>query len=433
MATSINYAQIQATAKEIYGKPETFQKASPMTQDLIKQFPFEAGDEPGSQYSQGIRMTEEWGFGRRAAGQAATTLRPPIALKTEKISYLPGRLEFTTRIDGEAIDRAKSSKQNFKEAIGLRMEGMRDSLLKLTEWNLLNGGRPLGVIATGGIAAGSDATRKVITFTDASWVGGFWACTENMPVDIYDSTSAALSGTAVKRNTSSATNQFYVEAVDLDAKKVTFRADAAADWTNVVAGDCVWLATHYLTEPLGLTVISQVPASYNLFGLTKAQYGIWGGVVDNVAGALTIPRVMSMLAKLAERSGGAKTKYELRCSNRVFSGLNSDLLSGRRYDVSYKRTIENGVEALEVYGPNGYVAIQTHLYMPDGIAHICDPRVYTRRGVKDIDFTAPGGNGDYLLVRPDVDAMEYRATSQQGMFCDRPGGTGVFTGLTVPA
>lgn len=431
MASSINYAQIQNTAKEIYGKPETFQKASPMTQDLIKQFPFEEGDEPGSTYSQGLRMTEEWGFGRRAAGQAASTMRPPIALKTEKISFLPGRLEFRTQIDGEALDRAQSNRQNFKEAVGLRMEGMRDSLLKLTEWNLLNGGRPCGVISV--VAAGSDATRKVITFSDASWVGGFWACTENLPVDIYDSTSIALSGTAVKRNSSSATNQYYVESINLDTKQVTFRADASADWTGVVAGDAVWLATHYLTEPLGMTVISQVPAAYNLFGLTKNQYGIWAGVTDNVAGALTIPRVMSMLAKLAERSGGAKTRYELRCSNRVFAGLNSDLLSSRRYDTSYKRTIENGVESLEVYGPNGYVAIMTHLYMPDGVAHICDPRVYTRRGVKDIDFTSPGAGGEYLLPRPDVDAMEYRATSQQGIFCDRPGGTGVFTGLTVPA
>lgn len=433
MASSINYAQIQNTAKEIYGKPESFQKASPMTQDIIKQFPFEAGDEPGSTYSQGLRMTEEWGFGRRAAGQAATTMRPPIALKTEKISFLPGRLEFRTQIDGEALDRAQSSKQNFKEAVGLRMEGMRDSCLKLTEWNLLNGGRPCGVIKSGGIAAGSDATRKVITFTDESWVGGFWAGTENMPVDIYNAASISLSGGATKRNSSSATNQYYVDSYDLDAKTVTFRADDSADWTNVVAGDAVWLATHYLTEPLGMTVISQVSSTYNLFGLTRAQYGIWGGVVDSVGGSLTLPRVMSMLAKLSERSGGAKTMYELRCSARVFSGLNADLLGSRRYDTSHSRKIENGVERLEVYGPNGHVSIQTHLYMPDGVAHICDPRVYTRRGVKDLDFTAPGGSGDYLLVRPDVDAMEYRATSQQGIFCDRPGGTGVFTGLTVPA
>lgn len=424
MATSITPAQASGLFKQVYG--DRFLKAAPVEKQLQEDFVFEAGDEPGEAFVESIRMTEEQGFTFRRGGTAADTMRPPVALKTEKASILGDILEFRSRIDFQTMQRAMNSKQAFKTHVGFRMEAMRDSVVKHQEWSLLQGGRAVAAIAS---ISGSGVTRTV-TLTAGSFAAGFLASSENMPLDIYDSTSATTT-TAVKRNSSAATAKYSVAAYDLDAGTLTLTADDANDWTGVVAGDLIWRATSYTNESPGLLgLTANQTATVN--GISAATYAAWRGIVDSTGGTLSMARVLRLAAKQAARNG-SKSKLTLRVSPLQFSVLNADLSAARRYDGSYNRTKgTNGYGAIEYFSPNGIIEVKTHLFMKDSEAHLSDDSHVARRGVHDITFEQPNG-GEYFLVVPDINAFEYRGAVQNALLNVRPASSALLTGLTVPA
>lgn len=421
MATSITPAQYTATFKQIYG--DEFLKGSFVEKQLQDDFPFKEADKPGEAFVQAIRMTEEQGFTFRLGGSGAARMRDPIALKTERATILGDILEFRSRIDGEVMRRAMNSKQAFKEHVGLRMEAMRDSITKHQEWSLLQGGREVAIVSA---VSGSGATRTV-TLTTGSYAAGFLANSENMPLDIYDTTGVT------KRNTSAAEAKYSVGAYDLDTGILTLVADNAADWAGVIAGDKVWRASSKGTESAGLLAISANQTA-TINNISATTYALWRGIVDSTGGAISMARILQMAAKQSSRNG-TKSKFKVRCSPRNFAVLNSDLAAARRFDGSYSRTKgTNGYGAIEFYSPNGVIEISVHLFMKDSEIHFSDDTHVSRRGVSDISFQAPNAaSGEYFLIVADYDQVEYRASAQQGLLNVRPCSSGLFTGLTVPA
>jgi len=421
--------------REIYG--DDFLVACPVEREVMDTFPFKTGDEPGVEFIEAQRMTEEQGFSFRQAGSSNVTMQQSIALKTEKTRYLPNILEFRSTVDVESIKRAMASgKQAFKDTLGVRQEAQRDSVVKHANWTLLNGNRPCGVIAAGGIAAGSSAARRVITLTPASYADAFWACSENMPLDIYDSTSATLSGSAVSRGSVSGgvTSRFRVYAWDPDALTLELEADTTADWAGVVAGDCLWRATSYLNEDYGMVGIAAA-SGQTIFGISQTQYGIWRPVRDVTGGALTMNRLLRMVALIHARSP-TKARYIARLHPIQWEALNIDLTARRVYDGSYKTTkAENGTGEIEFFSAHGSVVIRGNSFMKRGECIVTDDKKWSRRGVSDIDFAFPLSNGDekeYYVVKQDVNAVEFRAYSQQGMYCNMLARNGFFGNLDVP-
>lgn len=427
MADSINYSQAQKLFKEIYGTD--FLKACPVERQLYDTFTFERGEAPGAAFVQAVRMTEEQGFTfRRGNTDITSDMRDPVALKVEQARITGDILEFRSRVDVPTFVQALDNKRAFRDMVGLRQEAMRDSVMKHQEWTLLCGGRPLGEISA--IAAGSIATRKILTITAATWAGGFWAGSENMPLDIYDSTSATRAPGAVSRMVT-VNGTYKVISYDLDAKTLEVEAPAAGDWVPVGVGDCLWRATSYLNESLGLLELTNTNTGV-VNNIDASAYGLWRGVRDTAGGALSVDRVIKMAAKVATRSS-ARTKLTFRCSPLQHTVFNAELSGLRRYDGSYERKAKQGFMSIELYTPNGLIEILPHSFMPDGVTHLSDDSQVTRRGPSDIDFNMPGmGEQMYLLV-PNRNQIEYRAYSYQGLLNMAPARSGIFTGLTVPA
>lgn len=431
MAQSIDFTQAQKNFKEIYG--DDFLKACPEERSLYDTFKFEADDAPGAAYKVGMRMTEEQGFSFRKGTSSAgdNPMNNPIALKVEAAQFLGDILEFRSRIDVNVFAQGMTSKRAFKETVGLRQEAQRDSMVKHTEWSLLNGGRPVGIITA--IAAGATAVRKLVTITAASWAGGFWAASENMPLDIYDATSIARSTTAVKRLTSSTSVDAYYKVIsyNLDSRVLEIEAPTAGDWTGVVVGDALWRDSSYLNESLGLLELTATQTGV-VNGIDASAYGLWRGIVDSNGGLLTVARVLGMAARVATRSS-ARSKMTFRCSPYQFNTFNTELSALRKYDGLYNRKAQQGFAMIEFYSPNGLIEVVPHTFMPDSVAHLNDDSAVTRRGVSDIDFTMPGGSNEMYLITPNNNQVEYRAYSQQGLFHVKPARSGLFTGLTIPA
>lgn len=438
-APNISVSALRQQFKEVYG--DEFLTACPVERQIYEKFPFKKGDEPGAEFVEAIRMTEEQGFSFRKAGTTGITMQPSIALKTESVRYTGDILEFRSTVDYEAVKRGMTSKQAFKDTVGVRQEAQRDSLVKHLEWTLLNGGSPCGVIsgtpaAGSGIYAGSQF--RVVTLTAASYADAFWACSENMPLDIYDSTSAALSGTAVRRNTvvGGALGLFRVRAWDPDALTLTIEADTAADWSTVVSGDCLWRSTSYLNESLGMVGVCN-SANQVLFNINQATYGQWRPVRDLTGGPLTMARLLRAVALIHSRSA-TKAEYMARVHPLQWSALNNDLAALRRLNgESYKsKQGNNGFGEIEFYSAMGTIKVVGHSFMKRGECIITDDMKWSRRGVSDIDFAMPvstSNEPEYYIIKQDVNAVEFRAYSQQGMYCNMPSRNAYLGNLDVPA
>lgn len=440
MATSLSVADGAAKLfKEVYG--DEFIVACPAHRELIDTFKFESGDEPGKIFKQGVRMSEEQGFTRRAGGTEAGTLRDPVALHIENASILGCVLEFRSRVDIDTFVQGMSSKQAFRETVGLRQEAQRDSIYKHLEWDLLQGGRTLGVITN--VAAGSSAAEKIVTISDATWVSGWWAGAENMPLDIFTtestSTSTATQATATKRNTSSSTAKFKVVSVNFTDKKVTLLADAAADWTNVVATDALWRVTEFVAgtgcvvSP-GLIRLSEF-TSGTVNGIDASTYGLWRGIQNSSGGTITMSRILKTVAEMSNRSTG-KRVFTARLGSLSWEQVNSDLAALRRYDGSYERTKGyNGFAEIIFYSPNGEIRLRAHPFMRESEVHISDDSTITRRGPSDVRFTlGPTGEQEQMyILRQDSNQYEFRAYSNQALLNVKPARSAIFTALTVPS
>jgi hypothetical protein len=421
VATSITPAQAQAMFKQVFG--DTFLKVLEPQNKLQTLFPFETSEKPGEAFVQAIRMTEEHGFTLRASGQAATTMNSPVALKVERATILGSIIDFASRVDVETMVRAMSSKQTFKDHVGLRMEGMRDAMRRHLEWNCLYGGTPLATVT----AIGSGTTTRTLTIDPKAWAGGWWAASENMPLDI---TSDAAGTTKLNTNASIA-----VSGYDLSARTVTVTGnstDLAAVATALGSASVyVWrLGGSAATEAPGIiTILNTQSGTVN--GISATSYGMWRGVQQAVNGQLTMAQVLQADAKCAER-GLSKASKKCYVSPRNFAVLNSDLSASRRYDGSFSRKAINGFGAIEFYSPSGVIEFETHPYLKDGDAPLLDTATWSRVGPSDITFEIPGSGGDYFVLVQGVQAYEYRGYSQQGMLCTAPAHSAVLSGLVVP-
>lgn len=428
---SVDVSAVQNMYKEVYGDDASFIKASDEERQLQDAFPFEAGDAPGEKYTEPRRMSGEHGFTFRESGELKD-FNAAIPLKIEKAAFLGKILEFTSELEIDAVARAvKGGKQAFKSTIGVLQEAMRDSMIKHNEWTLLRGGTPVGVIEE--INAGSSAVKKLVTITPPTWTPTFFTESENMPFDIYDSTSADLDAGAVQRNVSSSTANFKVLSYDMETRVVEMEATAAADWDDVVAGDCLWRYSSYLKEDLGMLAITKDQTGQLFLESPSRAYGVLKGVLSTAGNDISFARVEKMVAAIAQRSSKVAT-WVCRTSPLQWYRLSIEAAASRTYDASYSTTAKNGFSEINFSSPHGLISVRSHAFMANGEFHVSDDSQYSRRGVSDIDFTnfSQGDQKYNYLPIQERNAVQLRAFSQQGMFCRLMGRTGLFTGLNVP-
>lgn len=436
MAAQVDVGQMEQAFKERYPTTEDFIKASPVQKQLVvTDFPFDNGGTPGKAWNEGILMTEEQGVVYSQAGTDAV-LPTPIAMKMERARFLGNKIEMVSAVSLEAALRGDSNDQTLARTVITAQNSMRDTHLFRKEWNFLNGGRSVGEIDTGGIAAGTSSTQKIITFTEGSWVPGLWARAVNATFDIYDEDSEDLDPSSTKRNTSSASAVYTCVEVDFTNRKVTFNATASGDWTNVVAGDRIWWSTSYLNESVGMTRIA-ADQTGSIFltapegSSTVPTYGIWKGIdVDLANQPLGMEFLLRYTAEVADRSE-MDSVLTLRVPPMQYHGLNIELAASRQYDASYKKDISNGFESIRFYSPNGEIRIKTHKLMRRGEALLTDDTCFAHRGVTAMETTFPG-IGQMYRLRDTRNQVEYRSYSQSGAFCTKPFRAVIFRNASVP-
>lgn len=431
----IDTNQVYAMYKEVYG--ENFIKMSMVDKQLYDAFSFEKGDEPGRAYYEAIRMTEEQGFTfGLAGGTGKRILNAAIALKTERASFIGNILEFKSEVDAEAMVRGLTNKQAFRDTVGVIQEGQRDSLFFHLEYTLLRGGAPVGTISAVAADPAANAARRLVTLSTTGYADAFWSNSENMPLDIYDSTSAVNNVSSTRRNTVVATvlQLFRVIAWYPDTRQLLVEADTAGDWGTVVAGDCLWRTGSYLKESMGMLPICAA-SGQTIFGISQSTYGKWNSFRDTAAGPISMNRIQRAIANIRGRSA-MKAAYTCRLHPLQWEAVHNDLTALRRFDSSYKvAKADAGHSEIEFYSAAGSVRILSNVFMPLDSAIITDDTVWTRRGASDVHFnmSAPGSLDVMYVVNTDSNSVQFRAYSQQGMFCNRLNRNAYLGNLDIPA
>ena len=435
--STVDVPQLNANFKEVYGNE--FIKMSMVDKQLQEDFSFQEGDEPGREFIEAVRMTEEQGFTFGKAGTPGKRiLNNSIAMKTERATVTGDIIEFKSEVNVEAILRGGNTKQAFRETIGAVQEAQRDSVLFHTEHTLLRGGIPVGQVSAVAADPGGVTARRLVTLANAYYTDAFWSNAENMPLDIFDSTSGVNNVSAVRRNTvtGAVLSLFRVIAWLPDTQQIIVEADDNANWSAVVAGDRLWRTGSYLTESMGMLAICAATGQ-TIFGISQSTYGKWNAYRKPVNGGLNMGEIQRAVAKIRSRSA-MKGNYVARVHPLQWEAVHADIVALRRFDDSYETTrAESGHSEIKFYSAAGTVTIKSNVYMPVDQALITDDNTWTRRGVTDVRFTmaVPGADGlpAMYVMNQDSSSVQFRAYGQQTMYCNRPNRNAILTGLEVPA
>lgn len=345
-------------------------------------------------------------------GVGAVALNNPIASTMGDAQIQGAGMTLADRITYDVAAKAASGGvRAFVEATELIVDALTQSMSKFIEIELMWGNSTLGTLGQATVAATSGANVN-ITIDVAEWATGIWSGLENMAVDIY-----TTSGT-VKVNTVAA---MIVVSVNPTTRVVTL-SGAVADVAAVVANNGTAQQIYpYLAvgnEMNGFYVI--LTNTGTLFNISASTYALWNAnTYDAVSTALNFGKIQSGVALATAR--GLIEDVIVEINPTTYANVVTSQAGARRYDSSYKsKEVENGMQSLTFWGPNGKIELVPHIFMKQGYAFVLPIKRCQRTGATDLTFTLPGMPGEFFLQLPGYTAYELRCYTLQAAFLQTP-------------
>lgn len=420
MATVNDQAQLVSLFKEVFG--DSVINRFPNVTKISRMFDFTKAEALGKKLVVPVQVAEEHGI-TYAAGtdaEANITLLAPTAGELQSAEIDGAQIYARSRVGYAAIERTKSDKGAFQQALRHVVDLLTKACGKRLEASHLWGRRGWGAISS---VSGSGTTRDWV-ITQDSWAAGLWAGAKGMTLDVF---AADYSGTKINSNL-----KVTITAVSRSTRTVSVSGNAT-DLGNVVAGMHLFPETASPTsEFAGIDAI--LSNTSTLFNINAGTYDIWKANQKAVNGAPSMEAILDGVRLGAEQ--GLMDDVICIVSPKAFQVLNNDLAALRRMDRSYStKEGENGTEEILYHGQTGTVRIMPHLYMKDGKAFIICPKEWHRVGAtSDFGFITRKGSEDKLLLDlPDNPASEMRAMFLGAIYCESPSHNTVLTGLTYPA
>jgi hypothetical protein len=394
--------------KEVYA--DKLKELIPDMVKLLNMIKFMAKDkQPGNLYHQPVVLGLEHGITFASSDDDAFSLLPAIAgaIKDAQVKGSPAVLRSILGYSA-ASRAAQGGAQAFMDATKFVVGNMLRSMAKKIEIEMLYGDMGYGVIAAGGVSGNN------LTIATAEWAPGIWAGSENMPLEIRDS-SNALRGYC------------NVVSVNMDTRVVT--VDAAP--SGVAATDIIWHKGAYGNEFIGIHKI--LTTSGSLFNINNNTYNLFkGNQYSAQSGALSFAKLNQAVARSVEK--GLEGKVTCLVNPRGWANMLSDQAALRKYDGSYsKKKLENGSEALTFFSQNGEIEIIPSIYVKEGYAYMLSMEDFARVGSTDITFKRPGADGNFFRDLENASGYELRCYTDQAVFCAAPGKQTLITAIVNQA
>lgn len=399
--------------------------AIPKSNKIQQLIPFaQAAEKIGLQYNQPVMLTDEAGFTYNTT--AATAQSTAYSLNdaiggvmqnaTVNGSELTGRSWLPYRDAARALS---GGEQAFASATELQVKNLLKSSRKRVELELIYGGTSASsALATCASSANVDTTHTDVTITAASWATGIWSGLINSKFNFYYSTSTEVSSGA----DAIFTLQYVTPPSTTSAGGVlrfigTTTGISALD--TAISGQTVRIYFNgaYGQECVGINEIAINTGT--LFNISATTYDLWKSNTFSTTGSLTLGKILTSLAFAVGR-GMDEDCVSLTNVN-TFANLATNEAALRMYDSSYKQSeAMNGSQSLVYGSQNGKVEIMPHLFVKGGENFIFVADLMKRVGSVDVTFEQPGMGGRIFFNIPDKNGYEFRAYTDQAIFCVAP-------------
>jgi len=414
--------------KEVYAS--MIKDLVPNSNILMKEVEFVQKEQrEGNKYHQPVLVALPSGL---TWGLGAVTLNSAIASQLQDAqvtgSQVVGRDLLAFDVAAKA---AKGGKQSFGEATALIVKNLVKATAKAVELDLLYGGAAatgsagLGLGATtAGAQTSVDATHENVVIQAAHWAPAIWSGFENARFNFYDNTNGTLvsSGadsifTLVQITISSRTLEFSGTSTGITA--LNGNNNALNIYFNTANGNQM-TGVHGILTNTG-----------TLFNINAATYSLWLSNSYSAGSAqLTFGKLQNAISNAVAR--GLDSETITLVSPFTYANLVNEQAGARVFDKSYDpKVAENGMEAIEFYGPNGKNKVICHIFVKQGFAYVLPKEEMVRCGpVEDVVMNLPGLPQDqFFLLSPTLTAWELRTYANQAILLEYPAHAVVITNI----
>ena len=401
MATANQVDTLNGLFKEVYA--DKIQDLTPEGLILYNEIPFIAEEKRnGNLYHVPVVLGSEHGFTYGGPNGEAFDLSTSIAGQMQDATVQGYEMILRSQISVGAISRSlKGGKAAFESASKHLVANMLKSMSKRLEIQLMYG--------QSGIAVVDSVTATTIVVTDASFAPGVWAGSENMVIELFDTSATEMVG-----------------------GDLTTAANAGG---SVAAGDIVHFRgartgidglTH--NEFIGVDKIISTTTG-TLFGISASTYSLWQGNSYDASGALTLSKVNNAI-ELAVQKGLTEQEVSVLVNPKAWNQLLTEQTALRSFDQSYSSDkYSNGSSKIELFGQNGKISIVPSIYCKQGDAFVLCMEEFVRVGSRDIAFDLPGFEGEFIFALEGKHAYEMRCYTDQALLCSSPSKNVKITGI----
>lgn len=407
--------------KDIYSGLKTL---IPDSAKLYKELPFVTADKQGGKYKQTVITADESGFTHAASGDGAFSVNAGESLETEE-AYVEGfQTVVQGSIDYESAARAASSKQAYKEIIGLKLENLFSSGKKRIDCELMYGQTGIGKVASAGTVSSGVVT---LTITAGSHAPLIWGGKKNHRIVFYNGTTGVASGASFKILSSDvAHNVRTVKIAEIGAGDATTLKGVIDANPNVV--DIYWASAAQggtLTHKSCAGVMKIATAtSGTLFNINLDNVDLCRGNTFS-AGTAALSFVKCLDAAQVLVSRGYEGDLITEVHPKTWANLMTDQAALKRYGGKETDVAKVGFRGVEFEYQGGSLFIRSNGMMKGGLALMRPKQGLKRIGAQELSFEVPGqakGAGDMIFWHdPTKAGYSYRLYSHQAVFSERLG------------
>lgn len=416
--------------KNVYGNGVV--DALPDNELISKLVGYQKFEKIGQSFTAAVNLSYGHSVTAMGPNDQNLSLGVPVIVPIQNATAVSYVFVYRDMISTTILNRAVAAgTQAFESAASVAMERATKSFTKIQEEELNYGQKGIGQF----VGATSLLNNNQIQISYGEFAPGIWVGSKDMPIDIYTTAGIKVLSTTVTATANLSTRTLTLASVTGLANGTTYN---------------IFRSGFYGLEAPGLHAI--LDNSTSLFGIpSDGTYDLWAPNTYNVSSSASSPLIFSKVAKgvATYRPKGLAKDLTLVVAEDTFIDAIPDYNSitqtnatpgarTSRVFMDDKDTVRllHGSSELSYTINTTSVSIKSSPYQKNAYAFLIEPDSLVRIGSSDKAFTiqelggaGTGANSEYFRVLENLNAYEFRLSSDISLFTSERNRSMIFTGI----